>query len=69
MAKEGVGRLPPFYNNVVTPGGICDINRQNLTYVYSESVFRTGCLFFYSRTLPFNTRKRLHSVLTLGLGL
>lgn len=34
------------------------MNREILTYVYGESIFRTGCLFFYSRTLPFNTRKR-----------
>lgn len=40
MAKEGVGRLPPFYNNLVTPGGICDINCRNLAYyMYSGSFY------------------------------
>lgn len=29
----GVGRLPPFYNNLVTQRGICGMNRENPTYV------------------------------------
>lgn len=41
-------RLPPFYNNLVTRGGICDMNRGNPTYVYCESVLEHSVYYSLS---------------------
>lgn len=36
--KKRGGRLPPFCNNLVTQRGICDMNRENPTYVNSRGL-------------------------------
>ena len=45
------GRLPPFCNDLITRGTLSDLNREILTYVYSEGVLEHN-VYFHSRTLP-----------------